>query len=360
MALRGLARMYRREEGLFAFRIRRKRSDVLLEGASLRYTAIALIGLAGEDEAAQAAVLEGAVTRDACVRLVRQVGRLDSLGDVALLLWAASAAGYRDRRPVIDRLFALRPAEAAHPTVEVAWALAALCSEPDMRGAPLCQRLARRLIDARNPRSGMFPHRLGARTTGVRDHISCFADLVYPVHALARHAAITHDVDAREAAERGARDICAAQGPGGQWWWHFDRRTGQVVERYPVYAVHQDAMAPMALFAVQDANGVDLTAPVARGLSWLTHAPELRGGSLIDTTADLIWRKAARREPGKLSRYAQAVASRVHSGLRVPGLELLFPPCAVDYEDRPYHLGWLLHAWPAERAASWDSGAISR
>jgi hypothetical protein len=39
-------------------------------------------------------------------------------------------------------------------------------------------------------------------------------------------------------------------------------------------------------------------------------------------------------------------------------LERLLPPCVVDYEDRPYHLGWLLHAWPGERAAQWARRAI--
>jgi hypothetical protein len=114
----------------------------------------------------------------------------------------------------------------------------------------------------------------------------------------------------------------------------------------------------MALFALERAAAVDLRPPIARGLAWLAHAPELGGGSLIDERADLIWRKVARREPRKLSRYAQAAASRLHPALRTPGLDVLFPPCIVDYEDRPYHLGWLLHAWPAGRAARWDERAI--
>ena len=49
--------------------------------------------------------------------------------------------------------------------------------------------------------------------------------------------------------------------------------------------------------------------------------------------------------------------SRLHRAARTPGLDLLFPPRVVDYEDRPYHLGWLLHAWPAERAARWNERA---
>jgi hypothetical protein len=114
----------------------------------------------------------------------------------------------------------------------------------------------------------------------------------------------------------------------------------------------------MALFALESAARTDLRSSIAKGLAWLTYAPELRGGSLVDERAGVIWRKVARREPRKLSRYAQAAASRLHPAFRTPGLDILFPPCVVDYEDRPYHLGWLLHTWPAERAARWDERAI--
>lgn len=358
LAIRGLARMYRPEDGLFAFRVRRRGEKLLLEGSSHRYTAIALIGLAGEDEAVQASVLAGIGVREACARLVSEVAGLESLGDVALALWAACAAGCPDRRSVVERLLALQPDEASHPTVEVAWALAALCADLDAPVGPVRKRLACRLMAAFESRSGMFPHALGRGPGGFRGHVCCFADLVYPVHALARYAQLFADAEARDIALRCASVICARQGPDGQWWWHYDRRTGDVVERYPVYAVHQDAMAPMALFALERAAAVDLRSAIARGVAWLAHAPELGNGSLIDEGADLIWRKVARREPRKLSRYVQAAASRLHPALRTPGLAALLPPCVIDYEDRPYHLGWLLHAWPAARAARWDERAI--
>jgi hypothetical protein len=358
MAIHGLKRMYRPDEGLFAFRVWRRGEELSLEGSSLRYTAIALIGLAGEDEAVQASVLGGIGVREACVRLVSEVARLENLGDVALILWAACAAGYPARQSVLDRLLALQPHQAAHPTVEVAWTLAALCADLDASDEPLRSRLAGRLIASSEPRSGLFPHALRGGPGGLRGHICCFADLVYPVHALARYAELSGDAEARDVALRCASTICGRQGPDGQWWWHYDRRTGETVERYPVYAVHQDAMAPMALLALERAATVNLQSPIARGLAWLAHAPELGGRSLIDGGAGLIWRKVARREPRKLSRYAQAAASRLHPALRTPGLDIFFPPCVVDYEDRPYHLGWLLHTWPAGYAARWDQRVI--
>ena len=114
-------------------------------------------------------------------------------------------------------------------------------------------------------------------------------------------------------------------------------------------------MAPLGLFALEDAGGGKYAPNVERGLAWLARSPELEGGSLIDEAADLVWRKVARREPGKLARALQALASRAHAGLRVPGLEVALPPRAVDYEDRPYHPGWFLHAWPSPRVTA--SGA---
>jgi hypothetical protein len=358
LAIRGLARMYRPNEKLFAFRVRRIGKEHILEGSSHRYTAIALIGLAAEEKAVQASVLARTGVGEVCARLVRDRDRLENLGDVALVLWAACATGYQDRRSLVERLIALRPSEAAHPTVEVAWTLAALCAEFDAPLGSLRRQLASRLITSFEPHSGMFPHHLGGQTGSFRSHVSCFADLVYPIHALARYAELFDDVEARDIASRCAGAVCARQGLGGQWWWHYDRRTGDVVEQYPVYAVHQDAMAPMALFALESATRTDLRSPIAKGLAWLTRAPELRGGSLIDEGAGLIWRKVARREPRKLSRYVQAAASRIHPAFRTPGLDMLFPPSVVDYEDRPYHLGWLLHAWSADRAARWDERAI--
>jgi hypothetical protein len=358
-ALRGLARMYRPAEGLFAFRIRRSAMELILEGVSPRYTAIALIGLAGEDEAVQRSILAGRTAQEACARLLDEPKRSENLGDVALALWAASATGYAERQSVVENVLALRPADASHPTVEVAWTLGALCADLSVACGPLRKRLADRLIASYERGAGMFPHRLGGRELNFRDHVCCFADLVYPVHALARYAEVFGDAESRDVATHCAGEICSRQGPDGQWWWHYDRRTGDVIERYPVYAVHQDAMAPMALLAVENAAGVDLRSSIDMGLAWLAQAPELGGGSLVDDDADLIWRKVARREPAKLSRYLQAAASRLNPAMRTPGLDGLFPPGAVDYEDRPYHLGWVLHAWTAGRAVRWDARAAT-
>lgn len=353
MSFRALGRMYVPKERMFVFRLQRKGNAIVPEGLARRYTAIALIGLAGEEREASLAVLSGHTLHDVCRKLHEDLPQVDNTGDVALTLWAARAIGYPELGHARERLHSLRPAVRPIPAVELAWALAATCIDDHPDHRTLRDDMARRLIRSFERESGVFPHRLGGRDGGFRPHVTCFADMVYPIHALSWYHRVTGDRDALETAKRCAHQICQCQGNGGQWWWHYDRRTGEVIEGYPVYAIHQDAMAPMALFALQDAGGGDFTAEIRRGLAWLVRSPELEGGSLVDSEADLVWRKVARREPGKLTRYLQAMASRVHPVLRLPGVDRLFPPVSVDYEDRPYHLGWLLHAWPVSRMVDW-------
>lgn len=356
MSIRALARMYVSEKSLFCHCIRRRPDGDFVEGLSPRYTAIVLIGLATEALGTTRSILGGVEVGDVCGRLLRSASTMPNLGDVALTLWAGRALGHDDANKALDRLRALDPVGGAHPTVEVAWALSSLVADGECASdEKLARRVADRLLASFRASSGVFSHwPTDAQTSALRGHVSCFADLVYPVQALAYYHMATGAAGAIEAAKRCGAFMAAGQGERGQWWWHFDVRTGRVVEPYPVYAVHQDAMAPMALFALEDACGASHQSAVERGVRWLSASSEL-GGNLVDKEAGTIWRKVARHEPGKLCRGVQAIASSVHPSLRVPGMDLVFRPGRVDYESRPYHLGWLLHAWTPRRLEQWST-----
>ncbi len=356
LSLRSLPRMYDAEAGLFVHHLSRKDGRDVVEGLSPRYTAITLLGLADEPDDVLREILSGQERMDVCGRLLSRTAETTELGEAALALWAGRALGHPDAVKALERVRALDPVEGVHPTVEIAWCLTALQisgGEPTDPG--LSERIAARLLASYSVESGVFPHwPKGVKGPLLRSHVSCFADQVYPTQALAHYHRQTGDLQALAAANRCASRICELQGPAGQWWWHVDARTGNVVEGYPVYSVHQDAMAPMALFALEDACQADYRMEIERGMAWMVHAPEI-GGSLVDRAADVIWRKVARDEPGKWARGLQALASRVHPSLRTPGLNLLAPARAVDYECRPYHLGWILYAWSPGRLETWSA-----
>ncbi|NLF32420.1 MAG: hypothetical protein GX591_16210 [Planctomycetes bacterium] len=342
LALSGLRRMYRPEAELFAFRLRRADPEPVLEGLSYRYTAIALVGLATVGDEVARDVLGGKAPGHLAARLVADLDRMDDVGERALTLWACRALGHEGAAAALDALRRAEPAVCACPTVELAWCLTALTLNGQVADAPTAHAVAERLMASFRPGADLFTHRpAGTPPQRLRGHVACFADLVYPIQALAHYHRATGSERAIDLARRCAERMVRMQGPAGQWWWHHDVRTGQVIEGYPVYSVHQDAMAPMALFDLADACGRDHRAAVERGLDWLYHAPEI-DGSLVDRDAGVIWRKVARRERGKLTRTVRALATCVHPALRPPSL---FPPKAIDWESRPYHMGWILYAW---------------
>jgi hypothetical protein len=200
--------------------------------------------------------------------------------------------------------------------------------------------------------AGIFPHHTEASAAGFwRSHVGCFADQVYPTQALARYGAAYRQPQALDAAARCGARFCELQGPAGQWWWHYDARNGQVTEGYPVYSVHQNSMAPMALLDLADAGGPLHLDAIVRGLKWLEHAPET-GSSLIDDQESVIWRKVGRTDPAKLVRRARACASRLAPSLRLRALDAVFPATRIDFESRPYHLGWILYSWTDRPKAS--------
>lgn len=359
LAIRALRRMYLPDQRLFCYEIERDASGVARpQGVSGRYTAIALIGLVTETPEAVRTVLGEHTSAQVCDALIDRSLTSGDYGEIALAVWAARVLGHARVPEILNRLRSVGPERFPCPTVELAWSLTALLVPADApTDAALAERIAARLETAYHPRSNLFAHwPEGTPRPWLRSHVTCFADWVYPVQAFSYHYRATKREKSLEMARLAGQRMCDLQGPAGQWWWHYDVRTGRVIEGYPVYAIHQDAMGPMALFALEEASGIRHWDAVRRSCEWLIASPELDGGSLVDAKEDLIWRKVARHEPNKLVRTLQATASKVNASLRVPAMDAIFKPGWIDHESRPYHMGWLLHAFTAEKVKQLAAG----
>jgi len=346
LALRGLSAMYSRDAGLFVFCRRRAKREVICVGTSLRYSAIVLLGARYLPEDAQRAILGGQTASEFGARLLARAPNVTNLGDAALLVWAGAELGVEGFDSALTHFCALLAQAPEGPTVEIAWALAAALAAhrrcPSRRAA---QVLAERLLRCWAAPTGLFSHWTNPiRAPWYRRHAACFADQVYSIQALARFHATFDCQAALDAAAACALRLVALQGSGGQWWWQYDWRTGSVLEEYPVYTVHQDAMAPMALFDLLGAGGPDLTFAIGRGLLWLLHPPKVNEELIADDLA-LVWRSVRRPDPWKSVRRLRALTTALRSGVRFGALDRVFPPRRVDHEDRPYHLGWILYAW---------------
>lgn len=313
-------------------------------GRSLRYGAIAALGVLRLPEPDQRAILGGEDGHDLVGRLAKRIDQATSLGDVALLCWAAAQAGHGELAHALDRLGHLDRRDDTVAVMAAAWVVTALVAARPHADVEAHLAAARtRLLAACDV---IYPHASGTASAWYRSHVGSFADQVYPVQALSRLHGSADDPRALAAAESVAAAICRAQGAGGQWWWHYDARTGGVVEGYPVYSVHQHAMAPMALLDLADAGGRQHLDALCRGLRWLARPPEV-AESLILEEPPVTWRKVARGDRGKAVRALRAASTRLQPRLRLAALDRVFRPGVIDRECRPYELGWLLAAWLA-------------
>ena len=215
--------------------------------------------------------LERDQQRQVVETLMSEIGSA-ALGDTALVGWAASLAGVA-ANTVWTRLVSLKPAETVQPTVEVAWALAALSiAAPDHTG--LRRNLADRLMAAYHPDAQLFPHVMGR--AGFRDHVACFADQVYPIHALAEFARISGEHRPLAVAAECAARILRPAGKGGPVVVALRRSDRRISKNTRCTPIHQDAMAPMALQALARAGGPSLDEHINRGLQWLEASPNCR------------------------------------------------------------------------------------
>mgnify|MGYP005806331323 CR=1 FL=1 len=347
LARAGLPRMYR--DGSFGHTLRAVRTKSgwgeRLEGDSLRYMSMVALGLACTDEATQRQILEGGTAVDLARHAAVRAETSTDVGAFALAAWAAAEAGRLYAATLFRQLRDRLAAQTPIPTVQCAWALIAGLAGRAYGDTSAVIDLARGRLVAGLSGSGLFPHMLPESANGrMRSHIACFADQTYPIQAFSRLHAASGDAVDLSIAEACADRICKLQGPDGQWWWHYDTRDGRVAEGYPVYSVHQHAMGPMALLELREAGGRDYFRPIMKGLRWLELHPEVVA-TLVTPEKGVIWRKVARREPNKAVRAVAAFTTALSPGLRVPALDMLFPPSRVDYECRPYELGWLLYAW---------------
>ena len=310
-------------------------------GRSLRYTLICLLGL----QRARAAGMEPSVDPDELRALC--LDEIDSpemtVGDLGLLLWADARAerraldaiGYRLHKRLGDELPDLEGLELSWIVIGSALADA---------GA-LHDKALRRQLERASAPGRLFRH----RDSGRRARFPNFATQIYGVLALAIAARHRPASDRELAvARRVAGRLLDLQRPDGGWPWLFDAQKGTIVEPYELYAVHQDAMAPMALCELSEVTGEPRWREAAiRGLPWIWGQNDL-GTEMIDHERGLLYR-SIRRKRGldRAVLYANAATGAVAR----PALRGLRGPLELNPTDRPYHLGWILEAWAGREPA---------
>jgi hypothetical protein len=356
LAARGLVPMFDPQKQLFCYKLRKVDHGLVREGLSPRYTMMTLMGLHRLRQAGGVSPIE---IEPVLQRLLADLKWVDNIGDLGVLLWLCGIVSPESFSEV-QRQVEIKSALERYPdakrglTMELAWFLTGLSYWGLTREEKLeeLRDLAFKtygLLKRNQGKGGFFGHldpRSGIRGI-VRGRIGSFADQVYPIYAFTRFSKAFGEQEPLERAMDCARAICAAQGSQGQWWWHYDSMKGRVLEGYPVFSVHQHAMAPMTLFALGDTIQHDFRPWIYRGLEWINSQNEL-GIDMEESSSDLVWRCIVRSRTS-LGRYLKSLGGSYSDAIqhdRPEDLKILF-------ECRPYELGWLLYAFVLRSDKPW-------
>jgi hypothetical protein len=278
-----------------------------------------------------------------------------ALGNV---LWACALAADDRAAAVLDAIERkLRPLQLDSASLggtlkglaEAAMAFPALADRIRRPAEAIRDELLNRFIDGPDVFRSVPLRPTGFRSALGRE-VASFAAQVYPLSGLGAYYAWTEATPAPALGRVGAR-LVEAQGSLGQWWWLYSTRRRAVIEGYPVYSVHQDGMAFMALAPLEALGIGSYRAALDLGVAWLYEANEL-STSLVDSDPPIIYRNLQRTSSDAdatfgISRanYWRVVLKSLVSPGREPVKPLEADSLEVLRECRSYHLGWALTAY---------------
>jgi len=345
MAAKALLALFDGTEMLFSRRITLRGRGFRREPASLRGTVIALLGLrcladSGERQPFDLSSIENAVFQNK--NWIRGIGDLGLLVQFAAEYnpdRLATLAGHLDFETAIESFPDGREARTTALSSFLAGISHAKLSRadslPDLTDPAVDTY---RLLRDNQGRGGIFAHvgLPGLLHQPFSNRFGTIADQMHAIYALIMFARAFEIEEPLADALNCANAICALQGDKGQWWFLYDKRSCEVVNRYPVCSIYQDGIAPMALLALAEATGQNFDDAISGGLSWVAGANEL-SVDLRDWQHGIIWDSIEPRS--RITNFCEHALNIVQNSGKSHHDDL-----RIRFEARPDHFGWLLYA----------------
>lgn len=244
-------------------------------------------------------------------------------------------------------------------TMELAWMLTALVFEYKRINDPsvklklsdTAMLLKKRFIE----KNSLFLHRDPRYSKfDLRYNIGNFADQIYSIYAFSMMTKLTDEKKHIKTAEACADRLVSLQGEKGQWWWHYNASDGSVIQKFPVFSVHQDSMTPFSFMALTEVSEKDYNPYISLGLRWLTNENELNA-NMINENKNYVRRGIQRKPPlSKIQKFT-TVASKLSTIFSLP--EKFDEPRYLQIMnwEHSYHLGWILYAYNEENKHLWSA-----
>ncbi|MBK8946967.1 MAG: hypothetical protein IPM32_17105 [Ignavibacteriae bacterium] len=318
-------------------------NSISIENSSSRYTLINLIGLFKAKNYGYHTNL------DLNAILKFQIDKAESLsgiGDLGLLLWAVSLISPTNSTQLLTKinfnesLNNYKDAKLGY-TMELSWFLTGLLfastfNEKFKNSIDNLPNKVFKRIRKNYDGHGIFQHEDKNNIEGkLRANIGTFADQIYAIYALSLYSQQMHSEEALLIAKECAQKICEHQGENGEWQWQYNSENGEIINHFPIYSVHQIALAPMALFSIQMASETDFSASIFKSLNWLFDNPKLYN-TIIDKNNNSVWNKVTPIKSNKLGSILNYF--KINSFSK-------FKKLKVDFVSNSYDYGWILYTF---------------
>ncbi|MCB9219798.1 MAG: hypothetical protein H6610_10120 [Ignavibacteriales bacterium] len=298
LSLNSLEEMYLPKTYEFAKRKFKIANEVKIDGKSLRYTLINLIGL----QKAKEHGYEINIDLNQIIEFhIRNVNKFKSLGDIGLLLWAASLISPNSLLNILPKInlveiFATYKESKTGNTMELSWFLIGLIfastfNDKFKSSIDILPTKVYHKLRGNYGGHGIFKHENTSSLEGkIRSNIGTLADQIYSIYAFSLYSKIMVNEEALLIANECADNLCRHQSIHGEWKWQYDSSNGEVVNNYPIFPVHQLSLVPMALFSIQMSSKKEYFKNIFSSIEWLTENDQIYD-MVVDESNNAIWDK---------------------------------------------------------------------
>lgn len=352
--IEGLEKMYLAEDHVFCMSSRYCKGRMINQldpVLQFKYTMNVLLGLSAVEELGAHSFVD--VEREYAILAKRVGGKVCSEENIAITVWTGRMMGARvpsEAYSMLSRVIDNIPDQGGLSSQTITWLMLA-CLSAGSEYAKRLQRIKEIVAQHYVNRDTSLARHV---PSGFRKNLSSFASSCYVSYALLLLGREIADADARSLGVAIARKLVALQGPLGQWGWFYDVAHGCLVDLYPVYSVHQYAMAPLLLGEAIRQGFQEFRQPLKKGLEWVLGQNEM-GRNMFEYDRRVIWRSI--RRWGRLGKVVRAVRAFSKWHLRHSARLLDASQLGIDFECRSYELGLGLFALAKNYdICGWTSG----
>ncbi len=268
-----------------------------------------------------------------------------NIGNRGLLLHILSSSKHEYAKEIFDWLLTKLPNSKTilkQPVQEISWVSFGITTYAKMTGDSKASSFSNKLINLLL-KSFMNPNTLLPIHNGtMRGRFVSFGGIVYFLMALQHYANEFNNEKIRQVFLKAVQQIIQLQGENGEWPWFLDTYTGNVMDWYQVYSVHQDSMSMLFLLPALDMGLAEAAPAIRKSYQWLFGNNQLNT-EMIQQNPFFIFRSIRRNEnlerPRRILRtYLRAANSSDATMIKPAHL-------CINTECRSYHIAWIVYVW---------------